>query len=45
MLYQRAKKVVLDKFVGMVVKDEGDGVRKVRRTRRRVGRIRRGGEK
>ena len=45
MLYQRPKKVVLDKLVRVVIEDEADGGGKVRRTTRRVGRTRRGGER
>ena len=41
MLLQRPKKVVLEELVRMVVGNKVDWSRKVRRTRRRVGRIRR----
>ena len=44
-LLQEPKRMVLDKLVRMEIEDEGDGGGKVRRTRRRVGRTRRGGER
>ena len=45
MLLQEPNRVVLDEFVRVVIEDEVDDSGKVRRTRRRIGRTRRSGER
>ena len=44
LLLQEQKRVVLDEFVRVVIEDGVDDSRKVRKTRRGIGRTRRGRE-